>query len=387
MSDRGLLEQLKSVSRRSGWAWTATLVFDRLGIPAIRFWKEWRVAPDALQRQVSSILQGWGLPEDHVAVVVRHMLYPDLHGIDSHGCAMLLQYLRWKQEGKLLVRPDIRLIRENETTGLLDGGGAMGHIPADRAMKMAIDKCRTSGLSATAVRNSGHFGSAGSYAAMAADAGLIGLATTNVRVPALVPTFGIQARLGTNPIAFAAPAGRNRPFLLDMATSTVPVGKLMTAWRGGRSIPRGWAMDPRGHPATHPRRAFNSRLLTPLGGEYETGGHKGYGLAAMVEILSAVLPGEFHSGGVGHFFLALDPDSFLGTDSFRASLDELMDDLRETQPKSADRDVQVAGDPEYAAQEHISEAGICLNRCVIEDMRTVCEDSAVPFMLEPVTCA
>jgi LDH2 family malate/lactate/ureidoglycolate dehydrogenase len=252
-------------------------------------------------------------------------------------------------------------------------------------MKLAIAKCRDTGLAAVAVRNSGHFGAAGSYASIATRSGFVGFATTNTRRPAVVPTFGAEAMLGTNPVAFAAPAKRNRPFLLDMATSTVPVGKLMTAWRNGEPIPEGWAIDERGAPCTDPKLAVAQRRLTPLGGRPEMGSHKGYGLAAALEILCAQIPGTAPGAArrrIGHFFLALDPSRFRPDGSFESDLDDLLDSLRGCRPVDASTPVRVAGDPEYAASEERRVAGVPLTRAVVEDIRLVCRESGAPFLLD-----
>lgn len=284
--------QVLDTARDSGPLWTASLILDRILPFHVRgFWSDKTVSPHALATQVGSILRAWGMSAEHASITVDHLLYADLHGIDSHGSSMLLHYYRGFRAGSLIMTPTIEVIRESETTALVDGGGGLGHIPGDTAMKLAVAKCSARGISAVAVRNSGHFGAAGSYALIAARSGFVGMATTNTGTPAVVPTFGRDAMLGTNPIAFAAPATRNPPFLLDMATSTVPVGKLTTAERKGRSIPAGWALDPKGMPVKSGRLAVKHRRLTPLGSSPELSSHKGYGLAALVEILSSLLPG------------------------------------------------------------------------------------------------
>jgi LDH2 family malate/lactate/ureidoglycolate dehydrogenase len=232
------------------------------------------------------------------------------------------------------------------------------------------------------VRSSGHFGAAGSYAAMAAEAGLLGLVTTNASKPAVVPTFGADAMLGTNAISFAAPSGAGKDFLLDMATSTVSMGKVWATWREGREIPPGWAVDAHGSPVRNGRVAAEQRRLTPLGSRPETASHKGYGLSAMVEILSAVLPGQVgRDRGVGHFFCAVDPRRFREDDGFERDLDRLTDSLRAGRPIAPDRPVLVAGDPERAARERRLRTGIPLPRGVIEDVRTVARRARVPFTL------
>lgn len=385
---RAAWTRARRLLRDAGPLWTASLVLDRAGLPALGLWPRRAFSPETLTDQVTSILRAWGMPEDQIAVTAEHLLYADWHGIDSHGCAMLLEYHRGVTAGRWNTAPRIEVVREGPTTALVDGGGGLGHVPADTAMKLAIAKCRGTGLGAVAVRNSGHFGAAGAYAALAAREGLLGVATTNTRTPAVVPTFGIQAVLGTNPLAVAAPARRNRPFLLDMATSTVPLGRLLTAWRKGCSIPAGWALDPAGRPVTSPRRAAAHRRLTPLGSRPELGSHKGYGLAAAVEILCGVLPGlcsrdqAVAEPRVGHFFLALDPGWFSDGDTFGEDLDVLLDSLRSSTPRNPRQPVLVAGDPEYAAKEERLRRGIPLSRGVVEDLRTICRAWEVPFLLE-----
>lgn len=372
----------------SGLLWTATLMLDRAGLPALRFWPDKAVSQEALAGQVAAILRAWGMSEEHISITVEHLLYSDLHGIDSHGCGMLPDYHRGLVAGRLTMTPKIEVVRENETTALIDGGGGLGHVPADTAMKLAIAKCRHTGLASVVVRNSGHFGAAGTYAAMAAREGFIGIATTNTRKPSVVPTFGTEAMFGTNPIAFAAPAAKNRPFLLDMATSTVAIGKIFTAWRRGRSIPTGWALDLHGKPLRNARLAGKYRRLTPLGATSTMSSHKGYGLGAMVEILSSVLPGMSSirsaegDAPVGHFFLALNPRQFCETGTFEADLDLMMDALRASKPIDPKQPVLVAGDPEYAAREKTSRDGVMLSRSIIEDMRMICRTSGTAFTLD-----
>ncbi|HJQ83900.1 MAG TPA: Ldh family oxidoreductase [Candidatus Binatia bacterium] len=378
---RSAARQLAASVRDAGPLWTASLIADRLlPLGILGAWPDRTVMPDALAGQLEAILRAWGMAPEHVAITVRHILYADLHGIDSHGASMLLDYHRRRLAGALTMTPAIGVVRETAATALVDGGGGLGHVPADVAMRLAIAKCGAGGIGAVAVRNSGHFGAAGAYTAMAAEAGYVGIATTNTREPAVVPTHGAEAKLGTNPIAFGAPAARNPPFMLDMATSTASVGKVTTAWRRGRSIPAGWALDPRGKAVTSGRLAAKYRRLTPLGATAAMGSHKGYGLAAAVEILSAVLPGR---GGVGHFFLALDPACFRAHGSFAEDLDVLLDGLRTCAPIDAAEPVRVAGDPEQAAHAARRRDGIPVSRSVIEDLRTVARATGVPFTLAP----
>jgi LDH2 family malate/lactate/ureidoglycolate dehydrogenase len=376
---RAGVKRILDVNRASGPLWTASLALDRvLPVGVLGLWGDVRVEPARLRDQVVALLRSWGLPEQAAATTAEHVLYADLHGIDSHGCAMLLHYDRGFTSGRLDPGAAPEVVRDSGATALLDGGGGLGHVPAERAMGLAIEKARAHGVGVVAVRNSGHFGAAGAYASMAAAEGLIGVATTNVADASVVPTFGREAKLGTNPIALAAPARRNPPFLLDMATSTASLGAAVVAWRKGRTIPPGWAIDRGGRPVVNGRAAAEGRRLTPLGSTRTLGSHKGYGLGATVEILSRVLGGG--SGGeVGHFLMALDPGRF--TDEFEAGTDSLIDDLRATEPLDPSQAVLIPGDPEREAADERRNKGIPVARAVVEDMRWVAREAGAEFLL------
>jgi LDH2 family malate/lactate/ureidoglycolate dehydrogenase len=257
-------------------------------------------------------------------------------------------------------------------------------------MDLAIDKARIFGVGAVAVRNSNHFGAAGVYALRAAEQGLVGIATTAVFRPSIVPTHGREARFGTNPIAFAAPARRNLPFLLDMATSTVALGKFKLYAREGKAIPSGWALDEAGQAQTDPGQALVDRLMTPLGGSREMGGHKGYGLAAMVEILSTTLAGATYAplrppganrNDVGHFHMAMHPEAFRDAGEFESDLDALIESLRATPAADPEQPVIVAGDPEYAARERRRREGIPVPHSLLKLVREIAGRIGAEFTL------
>lgn len=387
----GAIGAFKRVARDSGLPWACTLALDRVfGIGVMRLWPERFVTADALRAQVGDILESWGMSEEHRSITTGYMLYADLRGIDSHGCAMLPSYHERYAGGRLVMKPAIEVVLDGATTALLDGGGGLGHVAADAAMRLAVGKARRNGLGAVAVRNSWHYGAAGAYALMAAEHGLIGLATTSTPTPVVVPTRGARSMLGTNPLAFAAPATVNRPFLLDMATSTVSRGKLLERWRRGRSIPVGWATDPRGAPSTNGRAASAHRRLTPLGADPDRSSHKGYGLAVMVELLSSGLPGlrssvadgEALRSEVGHFFLAIDPAAFGAGTGLPSAVDQLVDALRACPPADPKQPVLVPGDPEEATLAERTRGGIPLSRDVFEEIRRVALASRVRFRLE-----
>jgi LDH2 family malate/lactate/ureidoglycolate dehydrogenase len=283
------------------------------------------VPASLLGQQVGAILDAWGMTAEHRAVVVERMLYADLHGIDSHGCCMLPFYQRLRSEGRLNAAARIEVVHESETTALVDGGGGLGHVPATIAMERAIAKCRVTGVGAVAVRNSGHFGAAGAYARMAVEQGFVGLATTSTPTPSVVPTFGRDAVLGTNPIAFAAPAARNSPFLLDMATSAASLGKMVERWRTGHPIPTAGRSTRTDVPITNGRTAAEAAGSRRSAATRSTADTRGTGSPPVVEILSSVLPGvalaapgSAGRANVGHFVLAIDPARFLPDGGFGA---------------------------------------------------------------------
>ncbi|MBX6367452.1 MAG: Ldh family oxidoreductase [Rhodospirillales bacterium] len=351
------------------------------------------VPAERLGAQLGAILRAWGMPEPQIADTVEIMLWADLAGIDSHGAAMMPLYAQFRDEGKIVLAPEIRIVRESPTTAVIDGGFGLGHVPGKRAMLLAIAKAKMVGIGAVAVRASNHYGAAGAYAMMAAEEGLIGISTTAVHTPSVVPLWGADPAFGTNPIAFAAPARRNKPFLLDMATSTAAIGKLKLAQLAGRKVPEGWAVDAAGRPVTDPETALRDRRLVALGGTRELGGHKGYGLAMMVEILSSTLPGAQFAllrmardpgakhADVGHFFLAMDPAAFRPAGEFEAELDEMIDALRATRPADPERPVLVPGDPEHQERARRLADGIPIPEKLRQALNDIARRSSAEAML------
>lgn len=349
------------------------------------------VGEGALRRQIRAVLAAWGFPGDAVDAATDALAWADLRGIASHGIAMLPVYEGWLRDGRFDVGASPRTVRESPLSALLDGGSGLGFAAARAAMRLAIDKARTTGLAAVAVRRSNHFGAAGHYAEMAAQAGLVGLCTTSTVSPAIVPTAARDACFGTNPIAFAAPGAAGPPFLLDMATSTVALGRLMSAaWRG-EPVPTGWALDDAGRPTTDPQVGYRARRATPLGALPELSSHKGSGLAMMVEILSALLPGATPAiddgggrarGDVGHFMLALDPTLFRDDGGFGGALDALCARVRATAPVQAERPVRVAGDPERDALARSLTRGVALPATLAEALRGLAARAGCDWCLE-----
>ena len=346
-----------------------------------------------LAHQAATLLRAWGMDEESIAATVEVMLYADLRGIESHGVSTLTLYDEYRRSAKLTVRPQVRVVRETPVTAVVDGDGGLGHLPSLRAMRLAIEKAAKCGLGAVSVRNSNHFGAAGAYAMMAPPKGLIGYVTSATWRPGIVPTFGADAMLGTNPIAFAAPVKSGPPFCLDLATSTVAFNKVKLAAWHGKELRPGWAMDAAGQPLTDAAAAVKSIRLTPLGGLPEMSSHKGYGLATMVEILSTTLSGSFFAAtrpqdhpdaprhNVGHFFLALDPKAFREEGEFETDLEAMLAALRATRRAEAEQPVLVAGDPEQVQLTTRSRDGIPLSEEMVTTLRKLCEAVGAPWLL------
>jgi LDH2 family malate/lactate/ureidoglycolate dehydrogenase len=353
-----------------------------------------RIAAGQLSLQVEEVLRAWGMSREHAQTAAARLAHADIRGIDSHGVALLVLYAQLRAEGRIRFQPDVRIVRQSPVTALLDADHGLGQIAATRAMQLAIDKCRSSGLAAVAVKNSNHYGAAGAYALMAAEAGLIGMSFTSVWNGAIVPTFGADAMFGTNPIAFAAPGRRSGIFYLDMATSTVAIGKLKLAALHERPLEPGWALDGDGRMTTDPGVALASRRLTPLGGSRSLGSHKGYGLAAMVEILCSMLPGAWyaptrearHPGeryfNIGHFFLAMDPDSFREAGEFEDDLDDMIDALHACRRADPAQPVLVAGDPEALAMAERGRLGIPVPEALLGQLRAIAAECAAAWLLD-----
>jgi len=256
-----------------------------------------RISAEALEEFCTCVFEQCGVAQDDARITADVLVAADLRGIASHGVARLRRYVKGLRDGVMIPRPDIQTIVETPATAALDAGGGLGQPASHRAMSLAIDKAHNVGVGITTLKNSNHYGIAGYYAMMALEADMIGFSMTNTAV-LVVPTFGRDALLGTNPIAMAIPAGEELPYVLDMATSVVPRGKLEVYDRLEKDLPMGWATDESGIATQNPGQVLRNFMshagggLLPLGGEGELyGGHKGYGLSLMVELLCGVLSG------------------------------------------------------------------------------------------------
>jgi LDH2 family malate/lactate/ureidoglycolate dehydrogenase len=353
------------------------------------------VGHERIRAFILSVIERWGTPPHIARITADLMVATDLRGVDSHGVGMLPKYLEWHGKGYIVPAAEPVRERDGGPTAVLDGRQGWGHHVSATAMELAIGRARDHGVGLCAVRNSNHYGAAANYSMMALPHDMIGISMTNAPWPATVPTFGRKPMLGTNPLSVAAPAGQEAPFVLDMATSTVAIGKLHVASRWAKPIPAGWALDPAGRPTTDPNLALATRLLTPLGGTPEQGSHKGYGLSVMVDILAAVLAGAAFAGGhgrpagggseradVGHFFGAIAIDRFRPLEDFKADMDRLLRSLKESPRAEGAERIWVAGEPEWECERRRRRDGIPLAPGLVRQLRQVAAATGVPFSLD-----
>ena len=319
----------------------------------------------------------------HLASTV--LLSADLRGIDSHGIARLVGYVRLWEAGRINLTPNIKIVHETPSTAVVDGDKGLGLVVAPKAMQIAMDKAKQVGTGWVSVKNSNHFGIAGYHAMMALTEDMIGMAMTNASA-LVAPTYAAEKMLGTNPIAVAVPAGNEFPFVADFATTTAANGKLEIAQRNNEPIPTGWAQDAEGNPSNDAHILKKGGALLPLGSEKELGSHKGYALGSIVDIFSAVLsgasfgpwappfpayvpmPDNMPGEGLGHFLGAMRIDAFRPAQDFKSNMDIWLNRFRNAKPSEGHERVYVAGDMERNMEIVRMKEGIPLVKDVVSDL-------------------
>jgi LDH2 family malate/lactate/ureidoglycolate dehydrogenase len=338
----------------------------------------------------------FGVPEADAQQAADVLARSDLRGIDSHGVARLHTYFDMLTLGKINPNPNIRMIREKLSVATVDGDNGLGLVVGPKANKIAMEKAEKYGSGWVSVCHSNHFGMAGYYPLMALERDLIGWAMTNT-TKLVAPLWGAERMLGTNPIAVAFPGYEEPPIVIDLATSAAAYGKIEIALRKKIPVPRGWIINQDGRMTTEPEDMVHGGALLPLGSERELGGHKGYALAAMVDILCAVLSGanwgpfappfalrqeiptRSVGKGIGHFFGAIEIDGFIDKDEFKRQIDEWIRVLRSTKPASGTKGPLIPGDPERAAEAIRSKKGIPLIKPVVDDLLDISQKTGIPF--------
>lgn len=338
-----------------------------------------------LRQFTENVFLKMGCPVTDAQLAADVLLKSDLRGIDSHGVARLSGYVRLWEKERINATPEIRIVHETATTATVDGDAGLGLVVAPFAMKVAIEKAKIYGSGWVAVKNSNHFGIAGYHALMAVEQDMIGISMTNAS-PLVAPTYANERLLGTNPMCYAFPAGKYPPLVVDMATAAAANGKLEIAQRANQPIPEGWVQDKDGNSSTSAHQLKDGGSLLPLGSDKDHGSHKGYGLSATVDILSAVLSGANYGPwvppfvaflepsanpvgeGIGHFFGAMRIDGFRPADDFKQHLDNWIERFKSAKTVDPDKKVIIPGEPEYVFEQERKIQGIPLIDVVVNDL-------------------
>ena len=331
---------------------------------------------------VTEIFVKYGFSKEESDVITEILLAADLSGIESHGVQRLIRYHNAIETGATLVHAEPEIVFETPVSAVIDAKGAMGQVVSFKAMNMAMEKAKASGIGMVTVRNSNHYGIAGYYTKMAVEQDLMGICMTNTEA-IMVPTFGKKAMLGTNPIAVSMPADPT-PFLFDAATTVVTRGKIEVYTKKEEPLPLGWTLDENGQDCSEPGRVINNIIgklgggILPLGGSgEESSGYKGYGFAMLCEIFSAIFAGgmtSVHKRDVNdtcHFFGAIDYGIFGDKTEIRKNMSTLLQELRDT-PKAdgADR-VYIHGEKELESISEKMESGIPVNEKTFSELQMI----------------
>ncbi len=337
-----------------------------------------------------------GCNDTDATTATKALLSADLRGVDSHGIARLVGYVRLWEVKRINATPIIKIVHETPSTAVVDGDSGLGLVVAPAAMQIAINKAKNAGTGWVSVKNSNHFGIAGYHAMMALEHDMIGIAMTNAS-PLVAPTFSIERLLGTNPIAVAIPAGTEPAFVADFATTTAANGKLEILQRKNLDAPNGWVQTKEGWPSTDSNEVKNGGALLPLGGDREHGSHKGYMLGSIVDIFSAVLSGanygpwvppfpayvhmpeDMPGEGIGHFIGAMRIDAFRTAEDFKLNMDKWIQRFRNAKTIPGEDKVIIPGDPEREMEVERMKNGIELFPTVIDDLKNLAEKFELKF--------
>jgi LDH2 family malate/lactate/ureidoglycolate dehydrogenase len=357
--------------------------------------EEIRIDRRELELFCTKVFKSLGLPEDEAADSAEILVAADSRGIGSHGIARLWRYRNGLIKGIMKGGIEPVTLRETPMSLVLDGQGAMGLGLSKKTMARVLEKAENCGAAFASIRNSNHFGIAGFYTEMAARRDMIGICMTNTAALG-VPTFGRAAMFGTNPIAVSVPALEGRMFSLDMATTCVTRGKVEVYEREGKDLPLGWAVDTAGKETRNAHALLEDMLyqrgggLLPLGGEGELfSGYKGYGLAVLVDIMTAVASGgvfgksvmdsEATSARVCHFFGALRLDLFRDPGDFKSDMDRMLQELTAAKPAEGCDRVLYAGLKEHEAEAYSEKYGVALSAKVAEQLKSIALETGIPF--------
>ncbi len=354
----------------------------------VRNYSGLRVRPERLERFAARVMEAGGLSRAPAEEAAEVLVTADTWGVFTHGTRQLVPLMNNVRKGAISAEAAPAVVVAGNGCALVDGRQAMPMLTSRLAMGTAIDLARNSGVAYAGVRNSNHFGAAGYYAMMAAKADMIGVAMSNVDVCMTVPGASGPV-IGTNPIAYAVPAGKEKPVMLDIATSVVAVSKLFAAKASGVPVPENWIVDGQGRSTTDPNDYPDRATILPMAG------HKGYGIALLIEVLSGVMTGaSFLSGisrwvdpdpepaGQGHAFIAIDVRKLMPLEVFRERMDTMIAEVRSAPKGGGDGRIYLPGEMEWERQAEACASGLALPDFVVENLVQVAEDTGQGDALE-----
>lgn len=357
------------------------------------------VSWDLVNRFMIDVFQHYGVPAEDAKICADVLLESDRRGIESHGCNRFKPiYLDRIKNGTLLPVTKIDIVKETPTTVVMDANNGIGMVASHKMMEMLIEKAKTCGMAGGTIYNSTHYGIAGYWTGMAEKAGLIGISGTNAR-PSVAPTFGVEPMMGTNPMTFTLPTDEPFPFNFDCATSTIQNGKIEFYARAGKPTPAGLVVTEDGKTMTDSAQILKDMragkcALLPLGGlGEETGGYKGYGFTAIVEILSAALAGgpfmkalsgKDENGNnrmyhLGHFFFVINPEFFMGLDTFRKTAGDICRALRASEKAPGAERIYTAGEKEYLAWQDRRNKGVPVGETIQKEFIALRDECGLDY--------
>lgn len=354
---------------------------------------------DLIASFMVDVFKAYGVPEEDAKICTDVLLESDRRGIESHGCNRFKPiYLDRIKNGTLLPVTKIDIVKDTPTTVVMDANNGMGMVASYRMMEMLIEKAKKYGMAGGAIYNSTHYGIAGYWTTMAEKAGMIGISGTNAR-PSVAPTFGVEPMMGTNPMTFTMPTDEEFPFNFDCATSTIQNGKIEFYARSGKPTPAGLVVTETGDTMTDSAEILKNMragkcALLPLGGlGEETGGYKGYGFTAIVEILSAALAGgpfmkelsgKDENGNnrmyhLGHFFFVINPEFFMGLDTFKKTAGDICRGLRSSKKAAGAERIYTAGEKEWLAWQERKDKGVPVGESIQKEFVALRDELKLPY--------
>ena len=351
---------------------------------------------DTLTELTIQLLSRCGVNPADSKVTARVLVAAEMRNIPSHGLLRLPDYIRMLRNGRINPVGNPSIMHQSPSTVTLDGDNSLGPVAASRAMELAIEKAGNAGTGWVAVENSNHFGIAGFYAMEALKHDMIGICMTNAN-PLVAPTFSAEGLLGTNPLAVAVPAGSEPPFVADFATASIARGKVDMLVKQGKPIEKGFVQDQSGETSTDPSILAKGGAILPLGSTRQFGSHKGYCMAAVADILSAILSGANYGPfvppsvswlpvkenipgkGTGHFIGAMRIDAFRPAKEFKKNMDHWIQTFRKARAARGQEKVLIPGDPERMAEALNIRTGVPLLEKVREELSQLCRELDVKF--------